>query len=97
MINKLLNQDSNFSVVLNDDQLRRLASMLADELRGEEDERRKKERETLISNKLACEMLGKDRGTLWRWVRDGYIPGIKVGRSVRFRLGDVQDILEGKR
>mgnify|MGYP004446732657 FL=1 len=40
MINKLLNQDSNFSVVLNDDQLRRLASMLADELRGEEDERR---------------------------------------------------------
>lgn len=71
--------------------------MLAEELRGEEDERRRKERETLITNQLACEMLGKDRATLWRWVREGYLKCVKVGRSVRFRLGDVQDILEGKR
>lgn len=97
MLNDIINENNNLSVVLNDSQLRQLASMLALELRGEYDEKRRKERERLVTNEKACEMLGKDRGTLWRWAKEGYLPAIKVGRSVRFRLGDIQDILEGKR
>lgn len=97
MLNDIINENNNLSVVLTDSQLRQLASMLASELRGEDDEKRRKERERLVTNEKACEMLGKDRGTLWRWAKEGYLPAIKVGRSVRFRLGDIQDILEGKR
>ena len=39
-----------------------------------------------------CERLGKDRGTLWRWDKEGYLKGHKFGNRVRYKLSDVERI-----
>ena len=38
------------------------------------------------------ERLGKDRATLWRWDKEGYLKGYKFGNRVRYRLCDVERI-----
>lgn len=51
---------------------------------------------TLVTTKVAAEMLGISYNTLWLWRRQGTGPrSIKVGKQrVRFRLVDIKDWLE---
>jgi len=49
-----------------------------------------------ISTKEAAQMLGKKEITLWRWAKEGYLVPVKVGRSNRYKIEEVQAILDGK-
>lgn len=55
-----------------------------------------KERETYLTAERAGEMLGVNRTTLWRWAKDNYLNPIEVGGKRRYRLSDVNHILEGR-
>lgn len=39
----------------------------------------------------AAEVLGVHPWTLYRWAREGKIPSIKLGRSVRFRVAALEE------
>jgi excisionase family DNA binding protein len=52
------------------------------------------ELETLLTEKQACVFLKTSKRNLYCWRMQGIIPYIKLGRSVRFRLADVQRTLE---
>ena len=43
----------------------------------------------LISVDVASRYLGRSVGTIHRWVRQGQLPAVKVGRSTMLRVGDV--------
>ncbi len=54
--------------------------------------------ETLLSNEKAADFLGVASSTLprWRWSRTGP-PFLRVGRSIRYRVEDLQSWLESRR
>lgn len=54
----------------------------------------KKEEKYLTPDEVA-EMLGVSTNTLWRWDKENYLIPIKVGRKSRYKLSDVNKILEG--
>lgn len=45
-----------------------------------------------LTPKQVCERLSKDRATLWRWDKEGYLKGHKFGNRVRYRLCDVERV-----
>jgi len=42
-----------------------------------------------------AEMLDVDKSTLWRWAKIGYLVPINVGGKRRYRMSDVNRILNG--
>lgn len=45
-----------------------------------------------LTPKQVSERLNKDRATLWRWSKEGYLSGVKFGNRVRYKLSDVERI-----
>lgn len=45
-----------------------------------------------LTPKQVSERLNKDRATLWRWNKEGYLSGVKFGNRVRYKLSDVERI-----
>lgn len=39
-----------------------------------------------------CKRLDIDRSTLWRWGKEGYLPGTKFGNRLRYKLSDVERV-----
>jgi hypothetical protein len=54
----------------------------------------KKQSERFVSTKTACELFDVDKTTLWRWGQKHYLIPIKVGGKKRYRMRDVEQILE---
>lgn len=52
--------------------------------------------EIQVSTEEAARMLGKDKTTLWRWAKEGYLVPVKVGRSNRYKIEEIKAILDGK-
>ena len=52
--------------------------------------------ETYLSIEKVMEMFGVCRGTLWRWQKVGYLVPINVGGQRRYRMSDVNNILNTK-
>lgn len=53
--------------------------------------------ETYPSPKKVCEILSVDLSTLWRWNKRGYLCHTEVGGKRRYKMSDVQAILNGGR
>ena len=53
--------------------------------------------ETYPSAKKVAEMLDVDKSTLWRWAKIGYLVPINVGGKRRYRMSDVNRILNGEK
>jgi len=51
--------------------------------------------ETYPTRKQACEILGIDEATAWRWDKKKYLPAIRIGGKVRYRMSDIKKILDG--
>lgn len=49
----------------------------------------------LITTKQVQELLRVDRITVYRMVKDGRLPAVKVGSQWRFPLNEIQEILQG--
>ena len=50
-------------------------------------------RERYLSIKQACEMLGIDPSTLWRWRKRGYLAPVEVGGKRKYRLSEIQEMI----
>jgi hypothetical protein len=53
--------------------------------------------ETYPSPKRVCEILDVDASTLWRWNKRGYLCPAEVGGKRRYRMSEVNAILNGGR
>ena len=51
---------------------------------------------SLLNPKEVAEMLGVKPSTIYQWTHTGYIPHMKLGKLVRFRLQDIERWLEEK-
>lgn len=45
-----------------------------------------------VSHKEACRELGITRMTLWRWIRDGKIIAIKIGRYTLIPKSEIERV-----
>lgn len=52
------------------------------------------ENEELLTREETADILHADLSTLWRWSKSGYLPCIKLGRSVRYKRSEVRRFLE---
>ena len=50
----------------------------------------------LLDMKQAVEMLKTSRATFYRWLREGRVRGMKVGRQWRFERGEIERFLKGE-
>lgn len=44
----------------------------------------------LLKREHTAARLGVDLSTLWRWDRSGYLKPVRIGRSVYYRLSDIE-------
>ena len=44
----------------------------------------------MLSRKEVSEMLGISLPTLHTWTKEGVIPGVRIGNTVRYRSGEIQ-------
>ena len=51
--------------------------------------------ETYPSVNQAAKVLDVDKSTLWRWNKQGYLKTIEIGGKRRYKMSDIQRILEG--
>lgn len=51
--------------------------------------------ETYLSSEKVMEMMEISKTTLWRWKQRGYLVPVRIGGNDRYRLSDIQKILEG--
>ena len=51
--------------------------------------------ETYLSSEKVMEMMEISKTTLWRWKQRGYLVPVRVGGNDRYRLSDIQKIVEG--
>lgn len=53
-----------------------------------------KKREEYLSTKQAARRLGVSLSTLYRWDKESYLKAIQVGSKKKYRLSDIENILE---
>lgn len=51
--------------------------------------------ETYLSSEKVMEMMEISKTTLWRWKQRGYLVPVRIGGNDRYRLSDIQKIVEG--
>ena len=53
--------------------------------------------EKLLSVKEAAEYLGLKENTVREWLRSGALKGIKIGKSWRIKISDLEALIDEKR
>jgi hypothetical protein len=71
--------------------------VIADTRRELENEIASAKAETHVSPKRAAEIFDIDPSTLHRWKIKGYLTPVEVGGKRRYRMSDINRILEGGR
>lgn len=97
MKQNFLSEENDVQIVIRSSQLEELADMLWERMQDKNRERDDAERARTVTKAKACELLGKNATTLWRWEKEGYLTPVKVGARSMYRLGDIQDIISGSR
>lgn len=49
-----------------------------------------KDKNVLLSRSAASSRLNVDLTTLWRWEKSGYLKPIRLGRTVYYKLADIE-------
>lgn len=91
-INELVTEHPNVTLNVRAEDLTRI---LDEAIQKAKREFAPKKEETYLSVTKATEMLGVDRSTLWRWAKSGYLTPVEVGGKRRYRMSDIEKILEG--
>ena len=50
--------------------------------------------ETYLSSEKVMQMMEISKTTLWRWKQRGYLVPVRVGENERYRLSDINKIME---
>lgn len=94
----LLESGNNITVSVSLADLKEFAAVLIDNTKKElEDVVIADKAETYPSPKRVCEILDVDASTLWRWSKRGYLCPAEVGGKRRYKMSDVNAILNGGR
>ncbi len=91
----LLDWDKDF--VLHSSSRSELKGLIAETVKEQLSEFFNKGKESdnrLLSRKEVAKLLGVSLPTLHRWTMDGTIKAFRVGRSVRYKMNDVEDALK---
>jgi excisionase family DNA binding protein len=54
-----------------------------------------KEDRTLTADE-ACEILRCGKTTLHKWKKEGLVPHVRIGNSIRYKMSDLQNVLKSK-
>lgn len=93
-LTELSNQGANVVITVSVEDLRMFLNEVADRLSVAE-QQGKEHTEVYLTVAEVTERLGVDRSSLWRWDRNGYLKKVRVGGKVRYKLSDVQKLMEG--
>lgn len=91
---ELSNLGTNVSVTITAVDLRNFLTDIANRLADAK--KPKQEGETYLTQDDVSEKLGVDRSTLWRWDKNGYLRKTRVGGKVRYKLSDIEKLMEGR-
>lgn len=53
--------------------------------------------DVLLTKEVVMAKLAVSDSTLWRWKKSGYLVPVTVGGQTRYRLRDIQAIMDGER
>lgn len=93
MKQNLIQENTQTLMLVSQNDLRQFVQSAVKELL---DEREKKD-EIYLTAEETCKRLEVNRSTLWRWDNCGYLVAHKVGKKVRYKLSDVEQIIHGER
>jgi predicted DNA-binding transcriptional regulator AlpA len=84
-------------IQLNKDDLRAELSLLfSDMVRAAQKQAETKAENLLLTPEQACESLKVSSVTLWRWAKTKYLPPVYIGGQKRYRLKDIEAIIDKK-
>ena len=89
-LNELLSQP-NITISVTGEQLAEYSKQLIDGVRGIYEQ--KEIPEQYLTRKQTAQMLDIDLSSLWRWNNEQYLCHISIGGRRRYKLSDVQRIL----
>lgn len=89
----LLQSNSGVNITINAGQLIEAIDYAVSKTKAEFEE--KQQPEQYITRKQTAEILDIDLSTLWRYGKEGYLQAVEVGGKRKFRLSDIQRILNG--
>ncbi len=91
-INEILRSGANVQLVINALDLKELFLEWQAEV---EANKVKEKEETYKTVEEAAAILHRDRSSLWRWAKSGYLVPIKVGAKSFYRMSDIKKLMEG--
>jgi hypothetical protein len=62
---------------------------------AQKDNANKSEEQELLTSDETAKMLHKNRTSLWRWAKSGYLVPVSVGGSKMYRKSDITKLMEG--
>ena len=93
MIKDLLKVESNTLLVINADDLKVYSENLINETMAKLSS---KEEDVFLTAVEASEKLKVNRVTLWSWEKKGYLKPTRIGEKVRYKLSDINRLLNGE-
>ena len=95
-LKELLNETKNLSITTTLNDLKEFAKYIIQQTKSDLEEAIIAQKsESYISTKTACEMLDVDSTTLWRWNKKKYLVPASIGGKNRYRMSDINKILQG--
>ena len=93
-ISSMMEGGANITVAIKLEDLRQFCKeIIAYTKRELEAEIAEDKSERYLSIKQACEMLGVDPSTLWRWRNRNYLVPVEIGGKRRYRLSEIRRML----
>lgn len=97
-LNNILQESGNVTIAVSLVDLKQFAVDIIESTKKElEDVVIAEKAETYPSPKRVCEILDVDASTLWRWNKRGYLCPVEVGGKRRYKMSEVNAILNGGR
>ncbi|MDR3705332.1 MAG: helix-turn-helix domain-containing protein [Paludibacteraceae bacterium] len=97
LVKELINSDLNVTIAVKKSDLFDLFNEFTAQKTALETALKKSEtNEVYYSPAEVAKTLQVDLSTLWRWEKQGYLTGVRVGGKKRYRQTDLNKILEGK-
>lgn len=93
MINQIMNTGANVQLVVTIADLKELFL----EWKAETEANKVVEKEEVYKTvDETAALLRRDRSSLWRWAKSGYLVPVKVGAKSFYRLSDIEKLMGGR-
>jgi predicted DNA-binding transcriptional regulator AlpA len=94
-LSKLITEAPGINITVSAGDLKEFATLLISQTKEELEQSIMDGRaETYLSTEKVLETLGISDTTLWRWKKKGLISPVRIGGSDRYRLSDINKLME---